>query len=110
MIGGKPIHTQSDEQKKSKTKLKELFIDTGLQGDRVKEIVRDGSVVTRMGELMELGDCLTGKSLDNRISVFILIEALKKLRHVIRISMPCLQFRKKLEFAVHGWQHNKFSP
>ena len=78
VIGGKPIHTQSDEQKKSKTKLKELFIDTGLPGDRVKEIVRDGSVVTRIGDLMELGDCLTGKSLDNRISVFILIEALKK--------------------------------
>jgi len=78
VIGGKPIHTQTDDQKKSKTKLKELFIDTGLPGDRVKEIVRSGSVVTRMGELLELGDCLTGKSLDNRISVFILIEALKK--------------------------------
>lgn len=78
IIGGKPIHTQSDDQKKSKTKLKELFIDTGLPADKVKEIVRDGTVVTRMGELIELGDCLTGKSLDNRISVFILIEALKK--------------------------------
>lgn len=78
VIGGKPIHTQSDEQKKSKTKLKELFIDTGLPGDKVKEIVKDGSVVTRIGELIELGDCLTGKSLDNRISVYILIEALKK--------------------------------
>jgi endoglucanase len=78
VIGGKPIHTQTDDQKKSKTKLKDLFIDTGLPGDRVKEIVRAGSTVTRMGELMELGDCLTGKSLDNRISVFILIEALKK--------------------------------
>lgn len=77
VIGGKPIHTQTDEQKKSKTKLKELFIDSGLPGDKVKKIVRDGSTVTRMGELMELGDCLTGKSLDNRISVFILIEALK---------------------------------
>ena len=78
VIGGKPVHTQSDEQKKSKTKLKELFIDTGLAGDRVKEAVRDGSVITRMGELLELGDCLTGKSLDNRISVYILIEALKQ--------------------------------
>lgn len=80
VIGGKPIHTQTDEQKKSKTKLKELFIDTGLPGDKVKKIVRDGSTVTRMGELLELGDCLTGKSLDNRISVFILIEALKQAK------------------------------
>jgi tetrahedral aminopeptidase len=78
VIGGKPIHTQTDEQKKAKTKLKNLFIDTGLPADEVKEIVRDGSTVTRMGELMELGGCLTGKSLDNRISVFILISALKK--------------------------------
>lgn len=80
VIGGKPIHTQSDEQKKSKTKLKELFIDTGLPGDKVKEIVTDGSVVTRMGDLIELGNCVTGKSLDNRISVYILIEALKKAK------------------------------
>lgn len=80
VIGGKPIHTQTDEQKKTKTKLKDLFIDTGLPGDKVKEIVRDGSTVTRMGELMELGDCLTGKSVDNRISVFILIEALKQAK------------------------------
>lgn len=78
VIGGKPIHTQSDEQKKSKTKMKELFIDTGLPGDEVKELVKDGSTVTRMGELMELGNCLTGKSLDNRISVYILIEALRQ--------------------------------
>ncbi len=80
VIGGKPIHTQTDEQKKTKTKLKNLFIDTGLPGDDVKKIVRDGSTVTRMGELMELGDCLTGKSLDNRISVYILIEALKQVK------------------------------
>lgn len=80
VIGGKPIHTQTDEQKKSKTKLKDLFIDTGLPGDKVKEMVPNGSTVTRMGELMELGDCLTGKSLDNRISVFILIEAIKQAK------------------------------
>jgi len=80
VIGGKPIHTQTDEQKKTKTKLKNLFIDTGLPADDVKKIVRDGSTVTRMGELMEFGNCLTGKSLDNRISVFILISALKKAK------------------------------
>jgi len=80
VIGGKPIHTQTDEQKKAKTKLKNLFIDTGLPADEVKEIVRDGSTVTRMGELMELGGCLAGKSLDNRISVFILISALQQAK------------------------------
>ncbi|MFO7846506.1 MAG: M42 family metallopeptidase [Balneolaceae bacterium] len=77
VIGGKPVHTQTDDQKKSKTKLKDLFIDTGLPAETVKEQVPDGTVVTRMGDLMELGGNLTGKSLDNRISVYILIEALK---------------------------------
>ncbi len=81
VIGGKPIHTQTDEQKKTKTKTKNLFIDVGLPAENVKKIVRNGSTVTRMGELTELGNCLTGKSLDNRISVFILISALKKAEH-----------------------------
>jgi len=81
VIGGKPIHTQTDEQKKSKTKLKNLFIDTGLPGDEVKELVKDGTPVTRMSDLSELGGCLTGKSLDNRISVFILISALRRVEN-----------------------------
>ncbi len=79
VIGSKPVHMQSDEEKKSKTKLKNLYIDTGiLDADKVKELVPDGTPVTRSRELTRMGDCISSKSLDNRISVYILAEALRR--------------------------------
>src|SRR5690606_4236504 len=40
-----------------------------------------GDVITRERELIEMGDCVNCKSLDNRVSVFILIETLKTLKN-----------------------------
>lgn len=77
VIGSKPIHVQTDEEKKAKSKQKNLFIDTGLPADEVKELVPDGSVITRDRKLIRMGNCVTGKSLDNRISVYLLVEALR---------------------------------
>lgn len=82
VIGSKPIHIQSDSEKKSKSKLKNLFIDVGLKADRTKELIPDGSPVTRDRDLTHMGDCITGKSLDNRISVYLLIEALRRAESV----------------------------
>lgn len=80
VIGSKPIHIQSDQEKKAKTKLKNLFVDAGLPVDDVRDLVPDGTPITRMSNLIELGNSVTGKSLDNRLSVYILIEALKKAK------------------------------
>ena len=38
-----------------------------------------GDPITREREFIEMGDCFNCKSLDNRVSVFILLELLKKL-------------------------------
>ena len=76
VIGAKPVHIQSDTEKKSKTKLSSLFIDAGLHADKIRELVPNGTPVTRDRDLIVMGNCITSKSLDNRISVFILIEAL----------------------------------
>lgn len=77
VIGAKPIHIQSDNEKKSKSKLKNLFIDTGLPPDKVKDLIPNGTPITRDRDVLKLGDCLSAKSLDNRISVFMLIEAIR---------------------------------
>src|SRR6185436_6006866 len=39
-----------------------------------------GNPITRQRELIEMGECVNCKSIDNRVSVFILIETLKKLK------------------------------
>ncbi|WP_069131153.1 M42 family metallopeptidase [Rhodohalobacter halophilus] len=78
VIGSKPIHIQTESEKKSKSNLKNLFIDTGLPADKVKELIPNGTPITRDRDLLKLGDCFSSKSLDNRISVYILIEAIRR--------------------------------
>lgn len=78
VIGTKPVHIQSDSEKKSAIKLENLFIDVGLPEKKVKEQVSPGTVITRDREMIRMGDFVTAKSLDNRISVYILLEALKR--------------------------------
>ncbi len=47
----------------------------------VEKIVSVGDPVTRERGLIEMGDCVNCKSIDNRVSVFVLIEALKTLKN-----------------------------
>lgn len=79
VMASKPIHIMSPEERKKAPELKDYFIDTGLPGSRVKEIVSIGTPITRERELIEMGDCVNSKSIDNRVSVFVLIETLKEL-------------------------------
>lgn len=80
VMGTKPIHVMTAEERNKVTKSTEYFIDTGLSADRVKELVSPGDVITRERELIEMGNCVNAKSLDNRVSVYILLEVLKNLK------------------------------
>lgn len=80
VIGTKPIHIMSEEDRKRPPKLSDFFVDLGLPVEKVKSLVSVGDPVTRVGDFIEMGDCLTSKSLDNRISVYVLIEVLRILK------------------------------
>jgi putative aminopeptidase FrvX len=80
VMGTKPIHVMEEEERKKLPKTKDFFIDLGMSKEEVEEKVHVGAPVTRERELIEMGNCVNGKSIDNRISVYILIETLKKLK------------------------------
>ena len=80
VMGCKPIHVMTPEEKDAKAKIKDFYIDTGLSKEQLEKIIEVGSPITRERELVELGDCINAKSLDNRVSVFILIETLRALK------------------------------
>jgi endoglucanase len=82
VMGSKPIHLMSPEEREKPPKISDFFIDTGMKPSEVKEIVQIGNTITRERQLIEMGDCINCKSLDNRISVYILIETLKRLRDI----------------------------
>ena len=80
VMGSKPIHVMTTEEKNRVPKIQDYYIDLGLEKSEVDKIVKVGDPVTRERGLIEKGDCINCKSLDNRISVFVLIEALKKIK------------------------------
>ena len=78
--GGRPIHIARDEEKKKVPELGEFFVDLCLPAEEVKKRVRVGDPVTLAAELAEVGECVVGKSLDNRVAGFVAVEALRKVR------------------------------
>lgn len=80
VMGSKPVHIMSPEEKNKAVKISDYFIDTGLPKKDVDKFIAVGDFVTRHSPLIELGDCVNVKSLDNRASVFVLIETLRELK------------------------------
>ncbi len=72
----KPIHLL-DRAKAKPAKLDELFVDVGLPAARVKAGIEVGDAVTLDRSLEEVGDGVLGKALDDRVGVYVMIEALR---------------------------------
>ncbi|MBW3466251.1 M42 family metallopeptidase [Arthrospiribacter ruber] len=81
VMGSKPIHVMSQEERAKLPKTTDYFIDLGMSKEEVLKHVSVGDPVTRDRELIEMGDCVNCKSIDNRVAVFILIETLKQLEN-----------------------------
>lgn len=79
VMGSKPIHIMKPEERKKMPAVTDFFIDTGLTKKEVDKLIAPGDVVTRERELIEMGNCVNSKSLDNRVSVYIQIEVMKML-------------------------------
>ncbi len=77
----KPIHISTAEERKKIPQMNEFAIDLGMDTDEVKEKVRVGDPVTLIQEFRDLGEVVTGKALDDRVSCWILVEVLKKLEN-----------------------------
>ena len=80
VMGGKPIHLMNTADRAKPPKIGDYFIDTGRSKKELDKLISIGDTITRERELIEMGDCINCKSLDNRISVFILIETLRKMK------------------------------
>jgi tetrahedral aminopeptidase len=81
VMGSKPIHMMSAEERNKLVPISDYFIDLGLPKKEVEKLVRVGDTVTRERSLIEMGNRVNCKSLDNRVSVYILLETLRALKN-----------------------------
>jgi len=87
IIGSRPPHVVSEEEREKPIPLEEMFIDVGLSDAQARELAQIGDVATLARPFVELkgsGRLAAGKAFDNRASVAAMIlalEALGGLRH-----------------------------
>ncbi len=82
VMGSKPIHMMKAEERNKPSKIEDYYIDCGMPRKDVEKHINIGDPITRQRELVEMGDCLNCKSIDNRVSVYILVETLKRLESI----------------------------
>ncbi|TET36966.1 MAG: M42 family peptidase [Planctomycetota bacterium] len=80
VIGSKPPHIMKPEERGKVPEISQLFVDVGLPGKKVRKTVSVGDQVTLDVAFSPVGDYVTGKAMDDRIGVYIMIEVMKKLR------------------------------
>ncbi len=80
VMGSKPIHIMTPDERSKPPQISDYFVDLGLPRDEVEKYIEIGSPITRLSDLIEMGDCINSKSVDNRVAVFVLLETIKELK------------------------------
>lgn len=77
MYSSKPKHMLTDDELRKGPEIANFFVDTGLGEEEAKAAVRLGDMVTMDRTLQEMGDLCTCKAMDDRVALYVMIEALK---------------------------------
>ena len=80
VMGVKPIHVMTAAERTKMPEVTDFYIDLGMSAAEVKKIVSVGDSVTRERDLIEMGDCVNVKSLDNRAGCYMLVESLRQIK------------------------------
>ncbi|MFB6132765.1 MAG: M42 family metallopeptidase [Halanaeroarchaeum sp.] len=85
IIGSPPPHTLDEEKREEEEDVEDVYIDLGLDGETVKERVSPGDLVTMDQETTQVGETVTGKSLDDRICLYAMLQAAKRVDPAVTI-------------------------
>jgi len=106
--GGRPIHISSPEERKKVPDPADFIIDLGL-GEATKEKIRIGDMVTMDEPLIEIGDKIVSKALDNRIACWLGIEAIRALGKVKHAAEIHVAFTCQEEVGLRGARTASFA-
>lgn len=102
VMGSKPIHVMKPAERSKAPQISDFFIDMGMPKEEVEKYISVGNPITRQRELIEMGNCVNCKSIDNRVAVFIQVEAMKELKdQEIPYDFYCV-FTVQEEVGIRG--------
>lgn len=103
VVAAKPPHLLSKEEREKPIKMKEMVIDVGLTEDQAKNIVRVGDAIAYDSVYMPLlSNCVTGKSLDNRAGMAVLLSLLEVQQNRSFFADLYITFSSGEEFGGYG--------
>ncbi|MFC7186651.1 M42 family metallopeptidase [Halorubrum yunnanense] len=79
VIGSVPPHTLTEEQTERSDEVSDVFIDLGRDAEAVEALVGVGDLVTLDQTTTRMGDRITGKALDDRVCLFAMLEAARRI-------------------------------
>ena len=93
VIGRKPIHLQTPDERKAVPKIEDLWIDIGAADrEAAEKLVQVGDPVAFSRNFEMLSDtCIHSKSLDDKIGAFVIAEAFRQLsKRRIKVGVACV--------------------
>ena len=76
---GKPIHLATQEERNKIPEIKDFYVDLFMPKKQVEKLVEIGDPVTLIQQTRMVGDCITGKCMDNRIAVWVGVNAVRQV-------------------------------
>jgi putative aminopeptidase FrvX len=80
-VAGKPIHIQTPEDRKKDLQVNDFYVDLALPAKEVKKLVEIGDRVCWRRDFEEIGTAWSCKAMDDRVGIFVMIEALRKAKN-----------------------------
>ncbi len=106
--GGRPVHIASPEERKKIPEVAEFVIDLGL-GEATKDHVNVGDMVTMDEPLIEVGEKIVSKALDNRVACWLGIEAIRALGDAQHTCEIHVAFTCQEEVGLRGARTASFA-
>ena len=94
VIGAKPPHSLTAEERRRTVSIEDMFIDIGFDSfEKVSQYVNVGDLITIKRDCLSLqGNYITGKAMDDRVGVAVMLECLKELakrEHIADVYAVC---------------------
>jgi len=81
VIGSLPPHTMDEEEANKHQEVEDVHVDLGLSAEEVHERVSVGDLVTMNQTTEVVGDTVTGKSMDDRVCLFTMLQAARRIEN-----------------------------